>query len=588
MSVLPTMKTPAFQKHRSRVEQVEEAADNVGDPVSQPLGLNQVSKPATDVSLISGDTIETTDPGMVDVTNTVRKSTRSRAKKKSVPSKENAHESFPAVPATTNPKRTTRACARKRVTKEVVADDLEAVPATATRRTTRTRTKKAETGSGGQGGEDSCLVDTVATSSRRMTRSRINSAASVESQTGGEKEKPVMASKLPVACRDPQNGDSPMSTQSVGPDRNQVPIECSSPSVTQSKQKVSDDIPDLANLPPHTEEPTGKGLSQNGSAKTLDLVTAEKLQVSSPAIETSIQLMETEETTTAGQTLLPVPVASDVAPPVRRSTRLFKRAPGTPDASCTSDTDDEGYIRPPPPKRSLLKLKKKKGKEGSRKGKRVPRKVEEDAVKTDVQSPTSSGESVIAVADRGRSQDKDLAGRGGENDSTPVTEQPQEPVEDVAASKTPADGSLQVTEETVQTDTQSSDTMYESCISEVESGTSSKPDTKASRRIPRRAAKAAKVRGRVKTPVGGRTEPEERSLTAGPFTPKQPHTPRTPGTYTRPRPVFSPMNVPYLSNTPRVLRQLHEEHQARSGGKIISLAELRSRNRYVWVWEWPC
>lgn len=324
MSVLPTMKTPAFQKHRSRVEQVEEAADNVGDPVSQPLGLNQVSKPATDVSLISGDTIETTDPGMVDVTNTVRKSTRSRAKKKSVPSKENAHESFPAVPATTNPKRTTRACARKRVTKEVVADDLEAVPATATRRTTRTRTKKAETGSGGQGGEDSCLVDTVATSSRRMTRSRINSAASVESQTGGEKEKPVMASKLPVACRDPQNGDSPMSTQSVGPDRNQVPIECSSPSVTQSKQKVSDDIPDLANLPPHTEEPTGKGLSQNGSAKTLDLVTAEKLQVSSPAIETSIQLMETEETTTAGQTLLPVPVASDVAPPVRRSTRLFK------------------------------------------------------------------------------------------------------------------------------------------------------------------------------------------------------------------------------------------------------------------------
>ena len=586
MYVMPTMKTPAFQRHRSRVEQAE---GNVVVPVPpKPLSdsVDQVSKPTTPNS---GDTTEPTGPGMVDVTNTaVRRSTCSHAKKRSVPNKENTHESLPAIPATTNPKRTTRACTRK--------------PATTARKTTRARTRKAERDSGGQGREDSCtrhddtsLVDAVATSSRRMTRSRIKSAAAVASQTGGEKERPdpVLASKPPPACQDPQNGVSPMSVspQSAESDHNQATVECSSPGMIQSKQKEPDDVPELVSSPTQIEEPTGEGVSQNSSSsKTLDLVTVENPQVSSPAIETSTHLMEPEETTTANQTSLPVLIASDVvAPPVRRSTRLNKRAPGTPETSCTSDTDDEPYIRPPPPKRSLLKLKKK-GKQGGRKGKRIPRKVDEDAVKTDAQYP-SSGESTVAVGestDRDRSQDKNLANSGEENCSTSdaVTQQPQQSIEDVPTSKRLADVSVRAVDETVQSDTQSSETTYEPCVSEVEGGTSSKSDAKASRRIPRRAAKAAKVRGRVKTPVGGRTQPEEHSPAAGTRTPKQPHTPRTPGTYmyTRPRPGLSPMSVPYLSNTPRVLQQLHEEHQVRSGGKIISLAELRSRNRYMWVW----
>ena len=629
MYLMPTMKTPSLRKYQSRVQQMQGDSENKVEPVpSKPLSLEEASKPEEEVtteSLISGEATESTSTCIVDVTNTVvRKSTRSSVKKRSVPNKENSHESLPAAPATTNPRRTTRACTRKpQVTTDVVVDDLKALPATTKKRTTRARTKKAEKDSASQG----------------LCRSRIESTTAVAS-TESERERPDPASvsKPPTADHEPQSSSTSISTTSAEADQNPETSELKNPGIPQSRQRESDDTPSMVISPPRIRESTGRGPSRRSCLKTLGEVVIEKLQVSSPAIETSIpptslQPMETDDATTGDQTSVPVPVTSDILPAVRRSVRLRKVAPGEV-ISCTSDTDDESYIRPPPPKRSLLKLKKK----GGRKGKKALRNVVEDPVKTE--SQTSSGESAVVVP----SQPKSLASSEEESSALVgvVTEHAHESNADASATKSQVDVSKQVTEKTLLSGVQSSksnETMYESCISEVEISTPSKSAAKKSNRIPKRAAKAAKVRGRIKTPVGASTQLQEHTPTAVTRTPKQastqlqehtptavtrtpkqastqpqehtpttvtrtpkqastqlqehtpttvtrtpkqPYTPHTPGTYTRPRPVLSPMDVPYMNKTPRILRQLHEEHQVRSGGKIISLAELRSRNRCVY------
>ena len=453
MYLMPTMKTPSLRKYQARVQQMQGDAENKVEPVpSKPLSLEEASKPDDEVtteSLISSGATESTSTCIVDITNTVvQKSTCSCIKKRSVPNKENSHESLPAAPATTNPRRTTRACTRKpQVTTDVVVDDLKA---TTKRITTRARTKKAEKDSASQG----------------LCRSRIESTTAVAS-TESERERPdpVSVSKPPTADHEPQSSSTSIYTTSAEADQNPETSELKNPDIPQSRQRESNDTPSMVISPPRIRESTGREPSRRSSLKTLGEVVIVKLQVSSPVIKTSIpptslQPMETDDATIGDQTSVPVPVTSDILPAVRRSVRLRKVAPGEV-ISCTSDTDDESYIRPPPPKRSLLKLKKK-GKQGGRKCKKALRNVVEDPVKTE--SQTSSGESAVVVP----SQPKSLASSEEESSALVgiVTEHAHESNEDASATKSQVDVSKQITEKTLPSDVQSSEsneTMYELC-----------------------------------------------------------------------------------------------------------------------------
>ena len=336
MYLLPTMKTPSLRKYQSRVQQMQGDAENKVEPVpSKPLSIEEASKPEDEVTteaLISSEATESTSTCIVDVTNTVvRKSTRSCVKKRSVPNKENNHESLPAAPATTNPRRMTRACTRKpQVTTDVVVDDLKALPATTKRRTTRARTKKAEKDSASQG----------------LCRSRIESTTAVASaESERERPDPASVSKPPTADHEPQSSSTSISTTSAEADQNPETSELKNP---QSRQRESNDNPSMVTSPPRIRELTGREPSRRSSLKTLGEVVIEKLQVSSQAIETSIpptslQPMETDDATTGDQTSVPVPVTSNILPAVRRSVRLRKVAP-EPKSLASSEEESSALV----------------------------------------------------------------------------------------------------------------------------------------------------------------------------------------------------------------------------------------------------
>ena len=206
---------------------------------------------------------------------------------------------------------------------------------------------------------------------------------------------------------------------------------------------------------------------------------------------------------------------------------------------CILDSDSEGeetYARPPPPKRSLLKLKKKK-------------------------QPASSWQSGKKKGYNATKNDSDSDTKEKDSPDTAQMETTEAPDTDGGTAQSVG----------------SQDTLYESCVSDMEPSTS-----------------PAGLQSRTFIVTPSSTQPvhtlsSHLAATPGYLSPN-PQTPRDkqqPGTmsagflspfsktYVKPKRVESTTSVPYLSGTPRTIQRLQEEHRTRTKATLISLSELR-------------